>query len=105
MQLGPAFGLHFVLATANPEATLLDDNLIRSCPARIALQLPNARASAIVLNQSGAEQLSGHGDLLFAYQNGPKLIRAQGVYLSSNELKQLLTFIYQQVAALPKEEY
>lgn len=105
IQLGPTFGLHFVIATTDPEVTLLNETLIHNCPARIALQLPNARASVMVLNQSGAEQLSGHGDLLFAYQNAPKLIRAQGVYLSSNELKQLLTFIYQQIAALPKEEY
>jgi hypothetical protein len=87
-QLGRNRGVHLVLCTQRPSADLVPTNIRTLMNCRVALRVNDSTASRMILDESGAEQLQMHGDLLFKEQN--ILTRAQGYYVSSAELRKLL---------------
>ena len=87
-QLGRSRGVHLVLCTQRPSADLVPTNIRNLMNARVALHVNDATASRMILDESGAEQLQRHGDLLFKEQN--TLTRAQGYFVTGEELDSLL---------------
>lgn len=87
-QLGRKRGVHLVLCTQRPSADLVPTSIRNLMNGRVALHVNDATASRMVLEESGAEQLQMRGDLLF--KDGTSLMRAQGYYVTSNELDDLL---------------
>lgn len=81
-------GIHLVVATQRPSADIVTSRLKTNLPARMAFRLPSHQDSMIILDQTGAENLLGRGDLLF--KRGNEVIRLQGFYLSAEELEQFL---------------
>lgn len=87
-QLGRNRGVHLVLCTQRPSADLVPTNIRNLMNVRVALRVNDGVASKMILDETGAEQLQMHGDLLFKEQ--ARLTRAQGYYVASEELGRLL---------------
>jgi S-DNA-T family DNA segregation ATPase FtsK/SpoIIIE len=84
--LGRAACIHLVAATQSPRADILTGLLKANIPARIAFATVSALESRIILDQPGAEDLHGHGDMLARVPQG--LLRLQGVMRSDDEIRQ-----------------
>ncbi|MET8631662.1 FtsK/SpoIIIE domain-containing protein [Streptomyces sp. NPDC004680] len=88
-QLTRAYGIFLVLATQRPSVDVITGSIKANLSARIAFSLPSARDSMTVLDQGGAENLLGDGDLLF-YRNG-KVERLQAPFTSLADVRTVLT--------------
>ncbi|MFJ6939648.1 FtsK/SpoIIIE domain-containing protein [Streptomyces sp. NPDC101132] len=88
-QLTRAYGIFLVLATQRPSVDVITGSIKANLSARIAFSLPSARDSMTVLDQGGAEDLLGDGDLLF-YRNG-KVQRLQAPFTSLADVRAALS--------------
>ncbi len=93
-QMARAVGIHLVLATQRPSVDVITGLIKANFPARIAYQVASNVDSRTILDQKGAEQLVGNGDLLF--QNGSRMVRLQGPFISVDEVEKVTTFIGKQ---------
>lgn len=82
LQLGRAAGIHLILATQRPDSQTISGKLKINIPARIALSVTNAHDSRTILNESGAEKLTGKGDFLYKKPDG-EMIRGQGAFIKN----------------------
>ena len=82
LQLGRAAGIHLILATQRPDSETISGKLKINMPTRIALTVTNAHDSRTILNESGAEKLTGKGDFLLKKANG-ETIRGQGAFIKN----------------------
>jgi DNA segregation ATPase FtsK/SpoIIIE-like protein len=83
-QMGRARGVHLVLCTQRPSADLLPTSIRSQMNGRVALTVNDATSSRIILEEAGAEQLQGSGDLLF--KEGSMTVRGQGYFVGTEEL-------------------
>ncbi|MBO7536261.1 MAG: DNA translocase FtsK [Bacilli bacterium] len=90
-QNGRAAGIHMILATQRPSADVISGTIKNCVPFRIAFKVKDQVNSSIILDHAGAEKLLGNGDML--YNNGVEEIRAQGAYISSEEINEITDFI------------
>jgi len=95
-QKSRAVGIHIVVATQRPEAKVVTGLIKSNLPCRIAFRVASRMDSRIVLDQNGAEVLMGQGDMLFLPPGSSKLVRAQGCYVSDDELKRTIEFLSKQ---------
>lgn len=82
LQLGRAAGIHLILATQRPDSETISGKLKINIPTRLALSVTNMHDSKTILNESGAEKLTGKGDFLLKKANG-ETIRGQGAYIKN----------------------
>jgi S-DNA-T family DNA segregation ATPase FtsK/SpoIIIE len=78
-------GIHLVLATQRPDANTFSGLLRSNIPARIALTVQKASESKIILDETGAEALTGRGDMLIRLA-GQALSRIHGVLLNRDDM-------------------
>lgn len=97
-QLGRAAGIHLIVATQRPSADVVTGLIRANIDNRVALSVDNAINSRIILDQKGAEQLLGRGDMLVKLR-GKKPRRAQGCWVSDEEIEQTVAFVREQVMA------
>lgn len=97
-QLGRAAGIHLIVATQRPSADVVTGLIRANIDNRVALSVDNALNSRIILDQKGAEQLLGRGDMLVKLR-GKKPRRAQGCWVSDEEIEQTVAFVREQVTA------
>ena len=97
-QLGRAAGIHLIVATQRPSADVVTGLIRANIDNRVALSVDNSINSRIILDQKGAEQLLGRGDMLVKLR-GKKPRRAQGCWVSDEEIEKTVEFIRGQVAA------
>jgi S-DNA-T family DNA segregation ATPase FtsK/SpoIIIE len=83
-----AAGIHLVLGTQRPEATVVTPLLRANLPGRISLQVPTERDSKIILDEPDAAHLLDKGDLLWRDRGG--LTRLQSPFLTREELEGFL---------------
>jgi FtsK/SpoIIIE family/FtsK alpha domain len=83
-QMGRARGVHLVLCTQRPSADLLPTSIRSQMNGRVALTVNDATSSRIILEEPGAEQLQGSGDLLF--KEGSTTVRGQGYFVATEAL-------------------
>lgn len=102
-QLGRASGIHLIIATQSPRADVITGLIKSNIQSRIALTVSSGLESRIILDENGAEQLLGKGDLLFHASGANKPLRAQGAYVSDEEVEAVMGFFAQQNNA-PKFE-
>jgi len=95
-QMARAAGIHLVVATQRPTVDVITGLIKANIPSRIAFAVSSQIDSRTILDQGGAEHLLGKGDMLFAPLGVGKPIRAQGAYVSEQEMQQLLEFVRQE---------
>ena len=83
-----AAGIHLILATQTPRADIVTGSIRANMPSRIAYTVQNSQESRIILDESGAENLLGNGDMMVKYQklNNSQLFRAHGPYTSDDDV-------------------
>jgi len=94
-QLSRAVGIHLVISTQRPSASIITGFIKANFPCRICCRVTSKYDSRIVLDNDGAERLIGSGDMLFQQNAG--LIRIQGAYIDEvNDLPALCKQIIEQ---------
>ena len=89
-QLARAAGIHMMLATQRPAADTTPKKLVSNIPTRIGFMTQSAVESRIILGSKGAEDLKGNGDLLAQLPGTKGLVRAQGPFISEDEIKEIV---------------
>ena len=95
-QKARAAGIHLVLATQTPRADIVTGLIKANLPSRIALMVKSGLESRIILDTMGAEELLGHGDMLYLPYTENKPSRIQGAFVSDEELREVMNYIHAQ---------
>lgn len=91
-QKSRAVGIHLVLATQKPTVDVITGLIKSNLPARISFQVASKMDSRVVLDEGGAERLLGSGDMLYLAPSTSYLTRAQGTYISDEEINAVIDF-------------
>ncbi|MBI3545185.1 MAG: DNA translocase FtsK 4TM domain-containing protein [Gammaproteobacteria bacterium] len=91
-QKARAAGLHLILATQRPSVDVITGLIKANIPSRIAFQMSSRVDSRTVLDQMGAEQLLGQGDMLFLSPGQP-LQRVHGAFVADHEVHKVAAFL------------
>lgn len=83
-QKARAVGMHMIISTQRPSATIVTGNIKANFPTRIAFRTTTGTDSRVVLDQVGAEKLLGRGDML--YFSGAEITRVQCAYIGTEEV-------------------
>ncbi|WP_166831446.1 DNA translocase FtsK [Thalassoroseus pseudoceratinae] len=94
-QKSRAVGIHLVLATQKPTVDVLTGLIKSNLPARISFQVASRTDSRVVLDEMGAERLLGNGDMLFLAPGTSTVTRAQGAFVSDEEVNAVIDFYSQ----------
>lgn len=94
-QKGRAAGIHLILATQRPDVKVITGTIKANIPARIALKTTSQIDSRTILDQSGAEDLLGNGDMLYMASDNPRLLRLQAPFVTTEEIKAVISHIKQ----------
>ena len=95
-QLARAIGIHLVLATQRPSVDVITGLIKANFPARIAYQVASRIDSRTILDQNGAEQLLGNGDMLYLAPGSSKPERIQNSFISTEEVERVVEYIANQ---------
>jgi DNA segregation ATPase FtsK/SpoIIIE, S-DNA-T family len=95
-QMARAAGMHVIVATQTPRADVITGVIKANIPSRIAFQVASKIDSRVILDENGAERLLGQGDMLYLPPSASRLIRAQGVLVTDNEIHSLVEFVSKQ---------
>ncbi|MGF1547636.1 MAG: DNA translocase FtsK [Thiotrichales bacterium] len=95
-QKARAAGLHLVLATQRPSVDVITGLIKANVPSRVAFQVSSKIDSRTILDQSGAEQLLGHGDMLFMPVGTTVPTRIHGAFVGDHEVHQVVAFLREQ---------
>lgn len=91
-QKSRAVGIHLVLATQKPTVDVITGLIKSNLPARISFQVASRMDSRVVLDEMGADKLLGKGDMLYMAPETSSLQRAQGTYVSDDEVNKVIEF-------------
>lgn len=95
-QLARAIGIHLIIATQRPSVNVITGIIKANFPARIAFRVTSKIDSRTILDNSGADQLIGRGDMLFT--QGNDMIRLQCAFVDTPEIEDITDFIGSQKA-------
>lgn len=88
-----AAGIHLILATQRPDAKTVTGLIKANLGTRIGLRVTSGTNSRIILDEVGAETLIGRGDMLVLGPGSPFPQRAQGVWVSEEEIEKIVNFL------------
>lgn len=91
-QMARATGIHLIIATQRPSVDVVTGLIKANFPSRIAFAVTSQIDSRVILDQPGAEQLLGRGDMLFTAADSPRTMRIQGTYLTDDEVEKIVRF-------------
>ncbi|HVY42593.1 MAG TPA: DNA translocase FtsK 4TM domain-containing protein [Hyphomicrobiaceae bacterium] len=87
-QMARAAGIHLIMATQRPSVDVITGTIKANFPTRISFKVASKVDSRTILNEQGAEQLLGQGDMLYSTGSG-QAIRIHGPYVSDEEVEQV----------------
>ena len=87
-QMARAAGIHLIMATQRPSVDIVTGTIKANFPARISFKVSSKIDSRTILNEQGAEQLLGQGDMLYSTGSG-QTIRAHGPFVSDEEVERI----------------
>jgi len=100
-QKARAAGVHLILATQRPSVDVLTGLIKANIPTRIAFQVSSRIDSRTILDQMGAEQLLGHGDMLYLPPGTSVPTRVHGAFVDDNEVHRVV----EQLKAMGEPNY
>lgn len=103
-QLGRAAGIHLIVATQRPSSNVVTGLIKANITNRIAFNVATGIDSRVIIDQMGAEKLTGYGDMLFSKVDWGKPKRIQGCFVSDDEINQVVEFVKEQGAPDYHEE-
>ena len=95
-QMARAAGIHLILATQRPSVDVITGVIKANFPTRISFQVSSKVDSRTILDQLGAENLLGFGDMLYMPPGTSKLVRIHGPYVSEKEIERIVDFVKKQ---------
>ncbi len=102
-QMARAAGIHMIIATQNPTIKVVTGIIKANMPSRISFKVRTMQDSRVVLDQNGADDLLGWGDMLFLGPGSSKLQRIHGAFVSTEERMRVVEFLRSQGA--PEYDY
>ncbi len=102
-QMARASGIHLITATQRPSVDVITGTIKANFPSRISYKVASKFDSRTILNEMGAEQLLGSGDMLLL-ENGGNIKRLHGGFVSENEVEKVVTSIKNQAMFDYKKE-
>ena len=94
-QKARASGVHLILATQRPSVDVITGLIKANVPTRIAFQVSAKVDSRTILDQQGAENLLGHGDMLYLPPGTSMPVRVHGAFVSDNEVHAVVRHLKQ----------
>ncbi len=96
-QMARAAGIHIIMATQRPSVDVITGTIKANFPTRISFKVASKIDSRTILNEQGAEQLLGQGDMLFAGGSG-QVGRVHGAFVADEEVEAIANFLRSQGA-------
>jgi S-DNA-T family DNA segregation ATPase FtsK/SpoIIIE len=90
-QLGRAAGIHLVIATQSPRVEVVTGLIKANTPSRLAFTVSSETDSRVILDEGGAQNLTGSGDALFRPMQSSRAVRLQAPYVASREVEEIVS--------------
>ncbi|WP_342147585.1 FtsK/SpoIIIE family DNA translocase [Rickettsiella endosymbiont of Aleochara curtula] len=97
-QKARAAGIHLILATQRPSVDVITGLIKANIPTRISFQVSSKIDSRTILDQQGADQLLGHGDMLYLAPGTGVPIRVHGAFVADQEVHQVVNALKKSAA-------
>lgn len=99
-QKARAAGIHLIVATQSPRVDVVTGLIKANIPSRIAFQVASMTDSRVILDRAGAERLVGKGDMLYQPPDTHVMVRAQGAFVTDDEVQDIVEHCASQSAPI-----
>ena len=103
-QKARAAGIHLIFATQRPSVDVITGLIKANIPSRIAFQVSSKVDSRTILDQQGADQLLGHGDMLYLAPGSGVPMRVHGAFVADEEVHRVVDYLKQTASPMYLED-